>query len=98
MSHPTELTLMMYAEEALDLSSPVQEAPDQQTLDQATEGAEWHAVHNHVRGCATCRRIVGPLRQEAQGLSGAFAMAASSTIEAPEIHPFQPKSGYVTLP
>lgn len=91
MSHPTELTLMMYAEEALDPSSPVQEAPDQQTLDQAIEGAEWHAVHNHVRGCATCRRIVDQLRQEAQGLSGDFAMAASPTIEAPEIHPFQSK-------
>ena len=80
MSHPTELNLMMYAEEALDPTA----------LDQAGE-AEWRTVQNHVKHCAICRSAVDQLRQEAQGLTSAFAMAASTSIEMPEARQFQPK-------
>ncbi len=80
MSHPTELNLMMYAEEALDPTA----------LDQAGE-AEWRTVQNHVKHCAICRSAVEQLRQEAQGLTSAFAMAASTSIEVPEARQFQPK-------
>ena len=80
MSHPTELNLMMYAEEALDPTA----------LDQAGE-AEWRTVQNHVKHCAICRSAVDQLRQEAQGLTSAFAMAASTSIEVPEARQFQPK-------
>ena len=80
MSHPTELNLMMYAEEALDPTA----------LDQAGE-AEWRTVQNHVKHCAICRSAVEQLRQEAQGLTSAFAMAASTSIEMPEARQFQPK-------
>ena len=76
MNHPTELHLMMYAEEALD---------------QDARGAEWQAIHNHVRHCAICRCKVELLRQEAQGLSSAFALADSTSIKAPQTRQFQPK-------
>ena len=80
MSHPTELNLMMYAEEALDPTA----------LDQTGE-AEWRTVQNHVKHCAICRSAVEQLRQEARGLSSALAMAASTSIEMPEARQFQPK-------
>ena len=80
MSHPTELNLMMYAEEALDPTA----------LDQAGE-AEWRTVQNHVKHCAICRSAVDQLRQEARGLTSAFAIAASTSIEVPEARQFQPK-------
>ena len=85
MSHPTELNLMMYAEEALGST-----ALDGKALDEAGK-MEWRAVHNHVRHCAVCRSAVEQLRQEAQGLSGAFALAASTSIQRPETRSFQPK-------
>ena len=76
MNHPTELHLMMYAEEALD---------------QDARGAEWQAIHNHVRHCAVCRSKMELLRQEAQGLSSAFALAEGTSIKAPQTRQFQPK-------
>ena len=78
MSHPTELNLMMYAEEALDPTA----------LDQTGE-AEWRTVQNHVKHCAICRSAVEQLRQEARGLSSALAMATSTSIEMPETRHFQ---------
>ena len=65
MNHPTELNLMMYAEEALGRNA----------LGQETGTDEWQAVHEHLTTCATCRDTVEQLRQEAQGLSDAFALA-----------------------
>ncbi len=75
MNHPTELNLMMYAEEALDRNP----------LSQETGADEWSAVHEHLTTCATCRDSVTKLRQEAQGLSDAFASAVvHASIETPK--------------
>lgn len=80
MSHPTELNLMMYAEEALGRNA----------LDQETGTDEWRAVHEHLTTCATCRDTVEQLRQEAQGLSDAFALAVvRASIKTPK-NRFQP--------
>jgi cytoskeletal protein CcmA (bactofilin family) len=87
VSHPTELNLMMYAEEGLNPTAPNQEALGQEG------GAEWRRVHNHVKHCATCRNAVDQLRQETQGLSSALAMATCTSIEIPNPGQFQPKRG-----